>query len=119
MLFGRKKKNRVEQAREDLEKQIKVVNKQAKQTRKDIVKRLNNTADDLRSGLDSAFSREEQKEANKIAHDLETIARDVEERAEKGLHDVAETAKENAWGIVVITLLIGVIVGVILKNLMD
>ncbi|MGJ3239363.1 MAG: hypothetical protein ACFE0Q_11705 [Anaerolineae bacterium] len=118
-MFKRKKKTRVEQARADIEKQIRVVNKQANQTRKELIKRLNHTADDLRSGLVHVFDREEQKQANKLAQDLEAIAQDIEKRAEKGLHDVTENAQDNVWGTIMVTFVVGLLFGWIIKNMLD
>lgn len=118
-MFKRKKKTPVEKARQDLEKQIRVVNKQAKQTRKEIANRLNQVAADLRSELDHLLNREEQKQANKLARDLETIAHNVEERAEKGLSDVTESAQDNVWGTVLLTFIVGLVIGIVIKNMMD
>ncbi|MEM9953422.1 MAG: hypothetical protein AAF846_17575 [Chloroflexota bacterium] len=118
-MFRRKKKTRMEQARDDLQKQIKVVNKQAKRTRKDVIRRLNHTADELRSGIDEMWGREEQKQADKIAQDLEKFASNVEQRAEKGISDATTTAQNNLWQTLLVTLAVGVVVGIIIKNIFD
>lgn len=118
-MFRRKKKTRVEKAREDIEKQIRVVNKQAQKTRKEFIKGLNTTAEELRSGISTMLSREEQKQANRIAQELESIAKNVEKRAEKGLGEVTESAQENVWGTVAFAFVLGLIVGMIIKNILD
>lgn len=119
MFFQRKKKSRVEQARHDIEKQIRVVNKQATETRKEVSKRLERTADDLRSNWSHFFNREEQQRVNNVAAELERIAQDVEVRAEKGLGEVTATAKQNVWLTIGITFALGILAGLIVKELLD
>lgn len=118
-MFQRKKKNRVEQARDDLQKQFRVVNKQAKETRKDFVKRLNQTADDLRSDIQDLVKGEEKKQANRVAQDLERLAHNIENQAERTFEEVTESASEKVWTSILIALAIGIILGVIFKQLMD
>lgn len=118
-MFRRKKKTPIEKARQDIEKQLKVVNKQAKQTRKEIVSGLNNTASDLRSGISTMLNREEQKTAQRVASELEVLAKSVETRANKQLDDVTAGAKDNVWGSLTIAVLVGIILGVIIKSVMD
>lgn len=119
MFFQRKKKNRVEQAREDFEKQIRVVNKQAKATRKEFSKRLNSTAEDLRENWSQFMNRDEIQRANKIASELEGIAQDVEARTEKRIVEVTETARQNVWLAVLIAFAVGIFAGLIAKELLD
>ena len=118
-MFQRKKKTRVEQAREDLQKQLRVVNKQAKDTRKDFVKRLNRTADDLRSDIQHLFNGEEKKQANKVAVDLERIAHQLEDQAEHTFEEVGETVSENKWTLLLMIFAIGIVLGIIFKQLTD
>jgi hypothetical protein len=119
MFFQRKKKSRVEQAREGFEKQIRVVNKQAKETRKEFSKRLNSTADDLRENWSHFMNRDEIQRANQVAAELERIAQDVEVRAEKRIGNVTETAKQNLWLTVLIAFAVGIFAGLIVKELLD
>ena len=119
MFFQRKKKTRMEQAREDLEKQIRVVNKQATETRKEFSKRLNRTASDLRANWSHFVNREEQQRANNVAEELERIAHDVETRAEKSLSEVTTSAKQNVWLTVFIAFAVGIFAGLIVKELLD
>ena len=118
-MFQRKKKNPVEKAREDLQKQLRVVNKQAKETRKDFVKRLNRTADDLRSDIQHMFNGEDKKQANRVAVDLERIAHQLENQAEHTFEEVSETVTENKWTLLLMVLAIGVVLGIIFKQLTD
>ncbi|GAB5493813.1 MAG: hypothetical protein Phog2KO_40280 [Phototrophicaceae bacterium] len=118
-MFGRKKKTPIQKARQDLEKQIRVVNKQAKSTRKDLVKRLNHTANDLRSEFEDLLDTSQGKQASRLAKELETMAHDVEKRAEKSLDAVTDTAEDNVWGSVFIAFAVGIIFGLIIKNLME
>lgn len=119
-MFRKKKKTRVEKARHDLEKQIRVVNKQAKSTRKDFVKRLNHTARELRSEFEHLVDSDQQrKQAAHIAKELETMALDVEKQAEKGIETVTENAQDNVWVSVFVAFAIGIIFGLIFKELMD
>jgi hypothetical protein len=119
MFFQRKKKSRIEKAREDFGKQIRVVNKQAKQTRKEFSKQLNNTAEDLRSNWSQFMHRDEIQRANEVAAELERIARDVEGRAEKGIGEVTASARQNVWLSVLIAFAIGIFAGLIVKELLD
>lgn len=118
-MFQRKKKSRIEQTRDDLQKQLRVVNRQATETRKDFVKRLNRTANDLRSDIQHLFNGEEQKQANRVALDLERIAHQVEDRAEATFDDVSETVSENKWTLLLLILAIGIVLGIIFKQLTD
>jgi ElaB/YqjD/DUF883 family membrane-anchored ribosome-binding protein len=119
MFFQRRKRNRVEQARHDLEKQFRVVNKQANKTRKDLSKRLSHTADDLRSNFSQVFSRDEQQRLASIASELEHIAQSAEHRAEKSLGEVTETARQNVWLAVMIAFAMGILAGLVAKELLD
>ena len=105
--------------REDIEKQIRVVNKQAEQTRKDFTRGLNKTAAELRGSIEHLFDREERKQVQEVANNLEQIANRVEKRAEKGLHEAVDVVEENPWVTIVVSLLIGLIFGIIIKELMD
>jgi ElaB/YqjD/DUF883 family membrane-anchored ribosome-binding protein len=118
-MFQGKKKNRVEQARKDLQKQLRLVNKQAKDTRKSFVKRLNHTADDLRSDIQDLFKGEEKHQANRVAQDLEKLAHTIEAQAEQSFDDVNESASEKVWVSVLFALIIGIILGVVFKQLVD
>jgi ElaB/YqjD/DUF883 family membrane-anchored ribosome-binding protein len=119
MFFQRKKKSRVEQARDDIEKQFRVVNKQATKTRKDLSKRLSHSAEDLRSNLSHVFSREEQQRLANIASELEHIAQNAEHRAEKSIGEVTETARQNLWLTVLIAFALGIFAGLVTKELLD
>lgn len=118
-MFQRKKKTRVEQVRDDLQKQLRVVNKQAKETRTSFVKRLNRTADELRSDVQDLFDGEEKKQANRVAQDLEQLAYEIEDQAEKRFDNVTESASEKVWTSILVALAIGIILGVIFKQLTD
>ena len=118
-MFFRKKKTPVQKARQNLEKQIRVVNKQAKATRKDLIKHLNHTANDLRSEFDHLIDSDKQKKATRLAKELETMAQDVEKQAEKSFETVTENAQDNVWSSVLIAFVFGVVIGLILKNLLD
>lgn len=118
-MFRRKKKTRVEKAREDIEKQIRVVNKQAETTRKDFIKGLNNTATELRGSIEHLFDREERQQVQEVAHNLEKIANRVENRAGKRLHNVEDVVEDNPWVTILVSVLVGLIFGIIIKELMD
>lgn len=118
-MFGRKKKTPIQKARQDLEKQFRVVNKQAQSTREEFAKRLNHTANDLRSEFEHLVDTDQRKQATRLAKDLETMAHDVEKRAEKGLDTVTENAQDNVWGSILIAFTVGIIFGLIFKELMD
>lgn len=126
-MFGqKKKKSPVDKARKDLEKQIRVVNKQATETRKEMVKRLNNTADELRSGLNNMFEREERTQVQKVADELENIAKTVEREAEKrlkrGVNQVeAEVESKSGFGWLTlgVALMVGVVIGLLLEEILD
>ncbi|MGB7338430.1 MAG: hypothetical protein WBC91_06020 [Phototrophicaceae bacterium] len=114
-----RKKTRVEKARDNIEKQIRVLNKQGKRTSKEVINNLNSTAHELRSGLGDLITRDQQKQAEKLAHELESIAKNVEKSTEKGLLTATETAQDNVWGTVLITFALGLLVGIIVKNFLD
>lgn len=118
-MFFRKKKTPVQKVRQNLEKQIRVVNKQAKSTRKDFIKRLNHTANDLRSEFEHLIDGNQRKQAARIAKELESMAHDIEKQAEKRLDTVTESAQDNVWGSVLIAFVFGIVFGLILKNLID
>jgi hypothetical protein len=118
-MFRRKKKSRVEQVRADLEKQIRVVNKQAFETRKDLIKRLNRTAQDLRVEVEQLLDGEEQKRANNVAAELERVASKIEKQAEAGITQVRSTATQNVWTTLLVAFAVGMIIGLFIRNLDD
>jgi hypothetical protein len=119
MFFQRKKKSRVEQARENFGKQIRVVNKQATTTRKELGRRLNRTAKDLRSNWTHLISREDQQRAHNAAAELERIAQGLEVRAEKSMEQVEETAKQNIVLTVLVVFALGILAGIFVKEVLD
>jgi len=118
-MFNRKKKTRVEKAREDIERQLKVVNKQATDARKDFSKQLTQTAKELRGSVEHLFDGQEKKEAHKVAQDLERIADRVEARTAEGLAQAQESAQNNVLLTIVFAFAVGIIVGLILKVMND
>lgn len=118
-MFQRKKKTRVEQVRDDLQKQLRVVNKQAKETRKGFVQRLNRTADELRSDVQGLLNGKEKTQAERVAQDLEKLAYEIEDQAEKSFDDVTESASEKVWTSILVAFAIGIILGIIFKQLSD
>ncbi|MEL6309931.1 MAG: hypothetical protein AAFR81_19630 [Chloroflexota bacterium] len=120
-MFKRKKKSPVEKAREDLEKQIRVVNKQAESTRKEMVKRLNSTAEELRSGLSHLLEREDRTQVQKVAQELENIAKNVEKEAEKRVKGITKKQEKNGFGWLTlgVAVLVGIVVGLLLEEILD
>lgn len=118
-MFRRKKKSRVEQVRADLEKQIRVVNRQALDTRKDLIKRLNRTAQDLRNEVDHLFDGEEKRRARDVASELERVAGKIEKQAEAHLTQVTSTASQNVWTTMLIVFAVGLIIGLFIRNMDD
>lgn len=119
MMFRRKKKTPIEKARADLEKQFRIVNKQAHETRKDLSKRLNNTAADLRAEIEQLLDADDRKRAASVANELEKVANSIEVEAERRFEEVTRSASGNVWTTVVVAFALGLIMGLLFKQLND
>lgn len=117
-MFKRKPKTRVQKAREDIEKQIRVVNKQAKRTQKEFIKGLNNTANELRDSIEDVFDHEERKKIQQVAHDLDKIAHRVENQVGEGVQEFSDTIEKNPWVTIVVSIFVGMLFGMIVKSMM-
>lgn len=110
-MFRRKPKTRVEVARENIIK----FQKQAEDTRKDVVKQLNRTAKHLRHDVEELL--EGDKRASQLAKELEHVAQDIEKKAEKRIEGVSEVATSNVWLTIGIAFGIGLLFGLLFKVL--
>ena len=116
-MFKRKRKTRVEQAREDIEKQLRIVSKQATDVRKDLIGRMNATARDLRAEVFN--TKEEKKEAETVAKDLEAMAHRLEKQAEQRFGEVSARARENLFFTMLAAVGLGVLLGVLFREMFD
>ena len=110
-MFKKNEKSRIEEARTKVDKLRK--NKHA---REDLAHRLQRTVKDLRWEVEHLRDPDEQKRVKRIAHDLERFADNLEYKATKRIGDVTETAGNNIWKTALIALVLGVVIGIILKN---
>lgn len=109
----------VNKSQKTAQNQIRDVQRQAKATRRDWALRMNNFASDLRWEMEHLMDDEDKKRANRVAHDIEKIATNIEKRAQFQLKDASIAAKRNVWQTVLMTFFIGVVVGIIIKNMRD
>ena len=110
-MFRRKPKTRVERARDDLDK----FRKQAREKQVDLSKQLNRTANQLRGDVQHLLEDEDRARVQRVAQELEHVADNVEQRAEKRLGAVSKTASQNVWTSLLIAFAIGLLIGLFLK----
>lgn len=116
---GKTARETAKKNRKGTTKQLKDVQRQAKATRRDWTLRLNNLARDMRWEIEHLLDDEDKKRADRVAHDLEKIASNIEKRAQFQLQDAKLAARKNVWQTILMTFVIGVIIGVILRNSND
>jgi type II secretory pathway component PulF len=99
----------MERAREDIIK----FQKQANETREDVVKQLNRSVKHLRQDVEQLLEGDER--ATRLAKELETVAQDIEKRTEKRIGEVTEAASNNVMMTIVIAFGVGLVVGLMFK----
>lgn len=106
-------KETVDNAFEDLQEMSREIYKRADTTRRDVIKRLYDAADQIRADAKDATG-EARDTADRIAHNLEMTANKLNSRAVDQLEEVTATARENVWRTAVIAMVLGVVIGVLL-----
>lgn len=89
--------------------------KQSKTTRKDIQKRLERTAENLRSDIGD-LDHDARKQAERLLKDIEDLAGNIEATAEEHLQAVDKAVHKNPWRLILTAFVVGLIVGILIKK---
>ncbi|GAB4522627.1 MAG: hypothetical protein OHK0046_35450 [Anaerolineae bacterium] len=108
-------KDAAENAREDLQELGREIYHRADTARRDIIKRLYEVADDVRAEARQTGG-EARETADRIAKNLEQTASKLNSRAVDQLEDAAETARTNLWQTLIVSFIVGLIIGVLLSQ---
>ena len=87
--------------------------KQADKTRKDVVNRLFETAESIRSRARGVHG-DTRDNADRIAHNLEQTANYLNGRAIDQMEDTTEAMREHVWETTLIAFLLGLIIGLLI-----
>lgn len=106
---------KVKQISDDAKEAARNAYSQAEQARKDAVKQMFETADEIRVKA-REFTGDARDNANTIARNLERRANDLNSRSVDRAEEVTEVAQNNVWKSLLAIFFVGLIVGWWLGN---
>lgn len=89
--------------------------KQSKTARKEIQKRLERTAENLRADIGD-LDHDARKQAERLLTDIEDLAANIETTAEERLQAVDKAVHKNPWRLILTAFVVGLIVGILIKK---